>query len=356
MSEYHDPQETLRVVKKLIPFMSKKKIPINPDNFRVWFEYFYNREEELKQHLDKLLNEGVEFTTELNGQIYRKFFDWDIKAETDEKLQKEIEVADVITHKASELILNTIMDILQNAKYSSEYGKKLEKHADKAKTVSNIEDLEALLGSLLLDTHEMEAKNTKIQKKLKKSTTELESLHVELSDAKEQARIDSLTGLYNRRFFDGEMGNQLGMAKEKGWIFSLIIFDLDAFKTFNDRYGHIVGDKLLKTVAKEMTGIFKNNNNCYICRYGGEEITVICAEVKLEKAVEMAEKIRKHIVNMGFTIRGQHTPVTLSAGVSQFRKGDKILDMIDRADQALYMAKKTGKNKVCEENDISPDA
>ncbi len=354
MSDYHNAKETQQVIKKLLPFMSKKSIPINPDNFRVWFEYFYDREEELKQYLDKLLDEGVEFTTELNVQIYRKFFDWDIQAETDEKLQKEIEVADIVTHKASELILNTIMDILQNAKYSSEYGKQLEKHADKAKTVKKLEDLESLLGSLLRDTHEMEAKNTKIQKKLKKSTTELESLHVELTDAKEQARIDSLTGLYNRRFFDGEMGRQLGMAKEQGLDFSLIMFDLDEFKTFNDRYGHIVGDKLLRTVAKEMTDIF--DDNYYICRYGGEEISVICADAKLEKALEIAEKVRKHIQDMEFTVRGEHSQVTLSAGVSQYRKGDKILDIIDRADRALYKAKKTGKNRVCEENEISPDA
>ena len=354
MPEYHDTQKTQQVVKKLIPFMSKKKIPINPDNFQVWFEYFYERDEDIKKYLDKLLGEGVEFTTDLNREIHRKFFECNMRAESEEKLHREIEIADVVTHKASELILNTIVDILQNVKYSSEYGKKLEKHADNAKTVKKLEDLESLLGSLLRDTQEMEAENTEIQDKLKKSTIELESLHVELTDAKEQARIDSLTGLYNRRFFDGEMGKQLGMAKEKGWIFSLIMFDLDEFKNFNDTYGHIVGDKLLKTVAKEMTSIF--NNNYYICRYGGEEISVICADAKLEKALKMAEKIRRYIVNMEFTVRGKHAQVTLSGGVSQYRKGDKVLDMIDRADQALYKAKKAGKNKIFDENELPEDA
>ncbi|MFQ5431256.1 MAG: GGDEF domain-containing protein [Nitrospinota bacterium] len=354
MTEYQDSQKTQQVVKKLLPFMSKKKIPINPENFRVWFEYFYNRDDDIKIYLDKLLDERVDFTAKLNSQIYRKFFDRNMHVESEEKMQKEFEIAEAVTLKASELILNTIVDILQNVKYSSEYGKKLEKHADKAKKVKKIDELESLLGSLLRDTHEMEAENTEIQGKLKKSTTELESLHVELTDAKEMARIDSLTGLYNRRFFDGEMGKQLGMAKEKGWDFSLIMFDLDEFKNFNDQYGHIVGDTLLRTVAKEMTDVF--NNSYYICRYGGEEISVICADAKLVKAVKMAEKIRRHIQNMEFTVRGEHAAVTLSAGVSQYRKGDKVLDMIDRADQGLYIAKKTGKNKVCDENEISPDA
>ena len=354
MPEYHDTQITQEVVKKLIPFMSKKNIPINPENFQVWFEYFFNRDEELKKYLDKLLGEGVEFTTNRNSEIYKKFFGRNMHAESEEKLHKEIETADDVTHKASQLILNTIVDILQNVKYSSEYGKKLEKHANKAKTVKKLEDLESLLGSLLRDTQEMEAENTDITDKLKKSTIELESLHVELTDAKEQARIDSLTGLYNRRFFDGEMGKQLGMAKEKGWIFSLILFDLDEFKSFNDKFGHIVGDKLLRTVAKEMTDIF--NNNYYVCRYGGEEISVICADAKLKKAVIIAGKVRRHIEDMEFTVRGKQAQVTLSAGVCQYRKGDKVLDMIDRADQALYNAKGTGKNKVCEENELPEDA
>ena len=354
MHKYYDPKKTQQVIEELIPFMSKKKIPVNPENFRVWFEYFNNREEELKKYLDSLIDQGTEFTPTLNSEIYRQFFERDMHTESEEKVHKEIEIADAVTHKASELILNTIMDILQNVNYSSEYGKKLEKHANKAKKVKKIEELESLLGSLLRDTQEMEAENTQIQKKLKKSTTELESLHGKLTDAREQARIDSLTGLYNRRFFDGEMGKQLGMAKEKGWVFSLIMFDLDEFKSFNDKYGHVVGDRLLKTVAREMKEILKNS--FCVCRYGGEEIAVICPGSKLEKSITMAEKVRKHIKNMEFTVRGKESMVTVSGGVSQYRKGDKLLDMIDRADQALYIAKKTGKNKVCDENEISQDA
>ena len=350
MPEKNDLNKSKEIVRTLIPFLSKKNIPITPQNYRIWFEYYYDKKKEIKTHLDKLLKKGAVFTRKLNQELYQKFFVRELEKEQSEKLYKEIEVADEVTTKAGELLLSTIKDILKTTENSSEFAKKLEGYAGNVEKAAKLEDVASVLSLMVRDTHEMESKTGRIQKKLEKSSIELESLHVQLGEAKEEATHDALTGIYNRRYFDTEMQKQVDRVVKNEKTCSLIMLDIDNFKKFNDEYGHLVGDKVLKTVTREMQRALRDGD--MVCRYGGEEFAVICPNMKLDRTVEIADRIRKLVNEVEFTVQGKTVDVTISGGACLINKTDTVKSAINRADKALYLAKRIGKNKIKSEKEL----
>lgn len=158
---------------------------------------------------------------------------------------------------------------------------------------------------------------------------------------------DRLTGLNNRIKLDNVFMYEIQKAQRYNNIFSILLLDLDNFKSVNDTCGHQVGDQVLQETAK----VFEANFRCtdIVGRWGGEEFLIICPETKLEDAKLLAEKIRKTFEIHDFPVVGC---VTCSFGISTYREGDNKESLINRADKALYCAKKNGRNKVCCEGSL----
>ncbi len=158
----------------------------------------------------------------------------------------------------------------------------------------------------------------------------------------EQSIRDPLTGLYNRRYLMETMMREHSRAVRKGMPISVMIVDIDNFKEFNDRYGHVAGDSLLKHVGLVIRQHIRLSD--IPCRYGGEEFLIVFPEMKLENAVEKAENLRTLISKQAIF---PTVSVTVSIGVASFPEHGATMDeVIARADEALYKAKRTGKNKV----------
>ncbi len=154
------------------------------------------------------------------------------------------------------------------------------------------------------------------------------------------ATIDPLTKVYNRLKFDEILQTEIERAKRYNTIFSLIMFDIDDFKKINDTYGHQVGDFVLKEIA---TLVKKNiRATDFIARWGGEEFMVLAPHTNLTCAEKLAYKLKIVIENHDFKIG----KITASFGVTQYKEGDTPNSIIHRADEALYQAKKKGKNQV----------
>ena len=163
-------------------------------------------------------------------------------------------------------------------------------------------------------------------------------LHEKVNDFQQQSSIDSLTGLYNRRAMD----EQLIKLKESHSLFSIILLDIDRFKKVNDTYGHSIGDEVLIFLAKLMRETVRGEDIC--CRYGGEEFLIILPETDLLLAEHIAEKLRSRLEQ---TISPTGQPITISAGIAGFPNDAITLNkLINLADQCLYQAKQTGRNKV----------
>jgi two-component system cell cycle response regulator len=158
--------------------------------------------------------------------------------------------------------------------------------------------------------------------------------------------IDGLTGIWSRRYFLERFREELKRSKQFRHSFAFLMVDIDHFKEYNDRYGHLVGDVILREVARIIKDSLRQID--LICRYGGEEFSIILTETDKTGAMLAAERIRKSVETRHIHAYDEDLTVTISVGISVFpSQGRDTHKLIDKADQALYQAKQTGRNKVC---------
>ncbi|KAB2951169.1 diguanylate cyclase [Heliorestis acidaminivorans] len=157
---------------------------------------------------------------------------------------------------------------------------------------------------------------------------------------------DFLTGLYNRQYLDQKMTEELARVKRYGNTFSILLLDIDFFKQINDTHGHLIGDKILIHVAGRLQ--LKVRSIDTVCRFGGEEFCVIAPETDITGASHLAEKLRKILGQEPVAISKElMIPVTASFGIAEYKGvDDTIQSLLERADRALYNAKKKGRNRV----------
>lgn len=157
------------------------------------------------------------------------------------------------------------------------------------------------------------------------------------------ALIDGLTNLYNRAYFNRALSREIKRAKRYGEIFSVLFLDMDNFKKYNDAYGHVAGDKVLKKTSKLLTKHSREED--IVARYGGEEFVIIMPRTSKNSALWLANRLRKEVQDIKKRL---NTRITISGGISEFpADSNNSEDLIRCADKALYRAKYLGKNKIC---------
>jgi diguanylate cyclase (GGDEF)-like protein len=174
----------------------------------------------------------------------------------------------------------------------------------------------------------------------------------EVSSARQRAHelekeilVDPLTGVYNRRAYDKRIKEELLRFMRHGSPFSIVILDVDHFKSVNDRYGHAVGDLCLKEIIVRVQPVLRESD--FLARFGGEEFVVLLPETERKGAVEAAEKLRQSIEKTEFLHRGDKVAITISLGVTQVTADDQTPEsLFTRVDRALYRAKNEGRNRV----------
>ena len=187
--------------------------------------------------------------------------------------------------------------------------------------------------------------NRRLIEDLKQSRDDLERVNRILMDL---AIRDGLTGLYNHRYFQEFLEMEIARSPRHGHPFSLIFMDVDHFKHYNDTHGHVDGDNVLRQVSEILRQRFRRMD--LIARYGGEEFVILLPETPPEAAMDLAEETRGHIEE--FVFEGEQTQplgrLTASFGVASFPTDGKDADtLLRKADNALYRAKATGRNRVC---------
>lgn len=157
-------------------------------------------------------------------------------------------------------------------------------------------------------------------------------------------RIDGLTELYNHRTFYEELESRIAKLPESNRLLQLAVIDIDNFKSINDTYGHQTGDEVIKGVARTICRLIGPEDIAF--RYGGEEFAIIFARSSLEECVQAAEELRIAVSRLAFLPDNEELNVTVSIGVQAYAEGMTKFSLFDSCDQALYEAKRTGKNKT----------
>lgn len=181
-------------------------------------------------------------------------------------------------------------------------------------------------------------------------TYKVKTMQGELALAKEEVLIDGLTQIYNRKAFDKKINDAFKKKSKKQRPFTLVMVDIDYFKKVNDEYGHTVGDEILKKVARTIKETFRLND--FVARYGGEEFSVMIDRIDSHYIMNVCERLLVAIEAINFTVDSGRIPTSASIGIAFCRQSDTPKTLIDRADNALYLAKQSGRNTIKSEADL----
>ena len=184
-----------------------------------------------------------------------------------------------------------------------------------------------------------------MSERLRQMESEAETLRERIREERNQAMTDALTGIPNRLAYEERLQQEVARWKRFATPLVLVVWDVDLFKSVNDRFGHKAGDKVLRTIANVLADGVRETD--FVARYGGEEFVQLMTGSSLDECLPVAEKLRAAVEATGFHFRDEAVVVTVSCGLADFRDGDSTEQCFERADKALYKAKETGRNR-CE--------
>jgi len=334
---YDDSSEQASEFLRLsLTMMDTRKLISNPVNFTLCYEYISGRNPELIIDFDHSINSD-EYDKEAACVALFKKHIWDEDKRITNRLRTEL----------SNLITETSNNVGQAHSDVSISAKKLAAHSKNINKNTAIEDMRFILTDVVKETKQVAENGNSLKVMLDHTKNEVEQLRQELEQTKWEATTDPLTGLRNRRAFEKAMQDNIKMVETNDTQLCLVMVDIDHFKRVNDTYGHLFGDRVLKSVASLLMANIKGKDT--IARFGGEEFAIMLPDTQLEFAEIVAENLRKAVERA--RIRKTNTgelldKLTVSLGITHFHSGEATDEFIDRADKALYLSKENGRNRV----------
>ena len=224
----------------------------------------------------------------------------------------------------------------------------------KAAVTSHLDNIDERLGEFVQTEHERHTQAHERLDHMVNALSELESeaqeLRENLQEQHQQVLIDPLTGILNRTGYDEKINKEFVRWRRYNSNLTVAVIDLDRFKDINDTYGHAAGDKVLTTVAQQIESQIRECD--ILCRYGGEEFVLLLPETSISDGIVLLEKLRNYIAQCCFHFQQTPVPVTISCGISEFHQDDSIEEVFDRADRAMYLSKRSGRNQSRSENEL----
>ncbi|ABI71773.1 GGDEF domain-containing protein [Shewanella frigidimarina] len=330
-------EQTSHILHLALPKMATLSIPVTPENYAIWFDYFAERNLNLKRAIDGLIANGVQFTPEVNLGLYNRFIE--------EQSPEVIENVQIET----QILINSLLNKIEQLNVGTEsFSTNLNEFGEKLQTNPNTDELNLIVGSIIAEVDQVIANNHQMSASLESLSDEIANLKDEMENLSKVAMTDELTSLKNRRSYELFAAEQMTKFVDTQTVCSLLMIDIDNFKMFNDTFGHLIGDKVLAYVALAMKHTVKGDD--LVARYGGEEFVVMLPNAKLIDAVNVAEKIRERIalkqLSIGKEKKQNLGHITVSIGVATIQTGDDVDTLLSRADEQLYIAKAAGKNCV----------
>jgi diguanylate cyclase len=313
-----------------------------PRNFELWYTYATGH--------NAALNQAVNETLSRNGTLH--------ESDVDRIYEAYISpgrITERIDHVGSQVMdeIEQVMSMIGAAAgKASNYSQNLVNVSQQLGSEADDPAVRAIVQDLVQATKEMEQNNQTLQARLSASKQEIDQLQEHLDVVRTESLTDPLTGLANRKSFDDNLLRAISEARAGNEHLSLLMMDIDHFKKFNDTFGHLTGDQVLRLVAMSVKQNIKGQDTA--ARYGGEEFAVILPNTVLRSAITVADHIRRAVMAKDLMKRstGENLGhVTISIGVATLHPHDTPQSLIERADGCLYAAKRNGRNRVISEAD-----
>jgi diguanylate cyclase len=308
-----------------------------PRDYEVWYNYATGYNPSLNQAVNDLLARNGNLSAVDVQTIHHTYF-----APT-----RASERIDAVGAKVAGEI-DQVMAMIDSAVGSTtSYSESLSDATTQLGETRDREALRAIVESLVHTTREFELQNQTLESRLRTTRREILELQHDLEVVRHASLTDPLTALSNRKCFDDALAKALVTAQTSGRPMSLMMADIDHFKAFNDTFGHLTGDQVLRLVALCIKQTVKGQDTA--ARYGGEEFAVILPNTGLRNALSVADNIRRAVMSKDLIRRstGENLGrITLSIGIAAVQQGETVQQLLERADACLYAAKRGGRNRV----------
>ena len=316
--------------------------PASPRNYEIWYNYATG----YKPALNRAINQTIEQKGGLDeadlDHIYNTYI-------------STTQVGEQIDTVGARVLdeIKQVLEMIDAASGSAtSYSEDLADASAKLADAYDGETLRAVIGRLMEGARAMELNNKKLEASLSSSKQEIEQLQQNLAVVRSESLTDPLTSLSNRKSFDASLASAIVAARQRGEPLSLMMVDVDHFKRFNDSFGHLIGDQVLRLVAVAMKNNVKGQD--IAARYGGEEFVIALPDTTLRSAAAVADQIRRAVMAKELMKRSSGERlgrITVSVGIAQLHGVDAAQSLIERADACLYAAKRLGRNRVVCEGD-----
>lgn len=340
------PEKAKRIFIMLQDLFEEQNINPHPLNYFIWYSYYKGDNPKFRQEMDKVLNDPFGYNDRIGKRLY------------DEYLAEEPDADSHFDSAFKRLVGLMIQKMNLWSDRLEQHSKDLDACASSLSGEPlNAEELKQLTHSVLNTATSMQQSTAEFQKELVVSTQEVQELRQQLIEARAEIMQDELTKVGNRKAFNNALEELSSHGTAAGTL-CLIMADIDHFKRFNDTFGHLVGDSVLRYFANVMKKGKQENE--VICRYGGEEFAILLSSSSLEQAIARAESIRVGIEAAQLKRANSEQTlgtITSSFGVSVYQGNKETLEnFVKRADDALYLAKQQGRNQVKSELDLPKPA
>jgi diguanylate cyclase len=337
----HDHDYTQRIAEMALERIKALSVPADPPSYELWYSYAAGRNPEMNRRINRALDEkGSLSVFELDG-IYDEYLSSSRMRADVERVGTDVShEIDKIVGMLGEFILSTSQDRNECAAASQRLAQS-----------TDHDSIRAIADALINSLRAIEVRHAALEQRFNTAKQEMDSLQQSLATATVEAARDAVTGLANRRGFNSAFEQACERANRNFTPFCLLMLDIDHFKSFNDRFGHPMGDSVIGLVGMTLKQSVKGQD--IAARYGGEEFAVILLDTNLHNATVVAEQIREKIMvrelkrrSTGESLGG----ITVSIGVASHRPGERPRPIIERADACLYEAKRAGRNCTRQEN------
>lgn len=308
-----------------------------PDNFTVFYSYYAGQSADLRMSMDALIEEYGRVTQPQCSEMHTAYI----------SLDAEHQVLQATSNSIENEITKVVGAISESSTEAKQYNETLNEFSGDLEAPLSTEEIRSAVTRMANETRIMAEQNQRLHSQLSESTQQLTEMRYNLDEVRKASLQDPLTEIGNRKYFDNEIVRATKEAKESKEPLSFLMADIDHFKHFNDTHGHLIGDEVLRLVAKTLVENLKGRD--IIARYGGEEFCIVLPKTSVKDAQRVADQLRSILSKK--SVRRRRTnetlgTVTISIGVTQFKDNDDVETLISRADEALYDAKQTGRNKV----------